>query len=133
MKYMIGIMVMMFVGVGCQGKNTAVTKDPVPVTTPQSNPKTVSKTQPKPTTLRAMLANPDVSCTTDEMCAISRMAVYDDGTCCHSCTPMAISKASFDQADALCRKSYGKSCPMKKCVGAKVSCQQGKCVLVQNP
>lgn len=118
MRYL--LLFLMVCAVGCHRQRG--------VTEPQP-PKQPTTTTPAPSDLKGLLAKPDVSCKTDADCHISRMYVGDDGTCCHSCNMAPMNKATFDRADALCRKNYGEQCPQKKCVSGEALCQQGQCVV----
>lgn len=117
-------LILMVLALGCN-KQSGVTepKQPIPPIQPTTS------TTPKPIDLRGLLAQPDISCQTNDDCRISRMSVGDDGTCCHLCNMAPMNKATFDRADTLCRKHYGSKCPQKKCVGGEAVCQKGQCVV----
>lgn len=115
MRYV--IMVLMVLVVGCTRQNT-------PLEQPKTNTSSTA-----PGGLKALLAQPGVSCKSNDECHISRMYVGDDGTCCHSCNMSPMNKATFEQADALCRKNYGEQCPQKKCVSGQAVCERGQCVV----
>ena len=120
MKYL--VLAVMIFALGCNRQSGVA--EPQQPTSPT---KTTAPSAPRD--LKGLLAQPDTSCQTNADCHISRMYVGDDGTCCHSCNMAPMNKATFERADALCRKNYGAQCPQKKCVSGEAVCQKGQCVV----